>query len=125
MNWTHEAAFAFYGTKATNIRYSWTAIDERKPIAVITAWQDGFTNKDGKPMYHRVHQSRGNGYRELVKHVKFAQDHCDGEMHVILAGAVDPQKTPRQIGWCEPREGIKLKIASFDAATGELWANVV
>lgn len=123
--WTHAAAFAFYGTVPSNVRYCWTAIDEQKPVAVITAWQDGFTNKDGKPMYHRVHQSRGHGYRELVKHIKFAQERCGGELRVIIAGAVDPQKHPRQIAWCEPRKNITLRVASFNAETGELWADVV
>ena len=74
---THTEAFAFYGTEATNIRYCWTAINEQKKRAVITAWQDGFTNINGKPMYHRLHadprqighNGKYHGYRELVEHI--------------------------------------------------------
>jgi hypothetical protein len=82
-------------------------------------------------MYHRnhlVHQggkTRSHGYPDLVRHVEFAQEHCNGEFRVILAGAVDPHSIPPKIAWCEPRAGIKLKIVSFDAETGELWADVI
>jgi hypothetical protein len=105
----------------------------RKKRAVITAWQDGFTNINGKPMYHRLHadprqighNGKYHGYRELVEHIAFAQRHCNGEFNVIVARAADPGAYPRQIAWCEPRPGIKLKIISFDESNGELWAEVV
>jgi hypothetical protein len=121
----HTEAFAFYDTVPSNVRYSWTAVNKAKRRAVITVWQDGFINKDGKPMHHRVHGKKSNGFAELVKHVAYAREHCNGEFNVILAGAVDTRARRRSILWCEPRPGIKLKVVSFDADSGELWAEVV
>ena len=124
-------AFAFYNTKATNIQWSWSAINEREKCVALTAWQDGFTNVDGKPMYHMVHNPRHSnrnlGYRELLKHIAFAREHCAGVFHVILAIAVDPKAYPRKSkrSGFEPKPGMKLKLVSFDEINGEMWAEVV
>jgi hypothetical protein len=116
----HRECFESFGCTPTNIRWSWTALNEQTNTVVLTCWADGFANG----IYRRIHTASGNGYKELVRHIRWAQEHADGILHVIMAKAKDRYAHPRKIESCEP-SNLKMKIVSFNEATGELIAKPI
>ena len=116
----HRECFEYFECTPTNIRWSWTAKNVRTKTVVLTCWADGFANG----VYRRIHTTSGHGYKELIRDIRYAQEHCDGILHVIMAKAKNPHEHPRKIEWCEPRD-MQMKIISFNETTGELVAKPV
>ena len=119
---THTAAFAHYGTKPSNIRNSWSAVNEETGTVVVTLWQDEF---EGRPP-HLVYDHPGYdpndpdsrpGYAEMMRHLQWALEHCDGLVRTIVA---IPEQGPdgKRIGDCTPRDNLLMSIAHLDTAIG-------
>ena len=119
--WTHTQCFAHYGTKPTNIQWSWSAVNKKTKTAVLTCWDDGFSNA----AYRMDHPADKPAFKEFVEHMHYAQRHCDGVICVIMAKAQNARSGNRKIIDCWPAPAVKLKIKSLDENTGRLVASVV
>ena len=62
------------------------------------------------------------GNRERVENLRWAQDHCNGVVRVVMVKAVDIKAYPREIAACFPRDDLIMKITDFDAETGQFRA---
>jgi hypothetical protein len=62
------------------------------------------------------------GNRERIDNLKWAQDHCDGLMRVVVVVAKDPNVNPREIAESYPRKNLIMKLTKFNETTGEFSA---
>ena len=119
---SHTACFAHFGTKPTNVQWSWSARNEQTRTVVVTLWQDEFVKKDGKLVYERGpiwDASKARlGHRELMRNLRWSLDNCDGWLKVIIAIAKDKHAKPRSIAECFPTK-MQVKVAHLDEASGE------
>ena len=123
------AAFAHFGVKPTNPRWSWSAVSEDGKTVVLTLWRDMFDYKqkppayvDPAPNYSDWCDHRGNVDR--VRHLKHAAEHCDGLFRGVMTVAKDPAAHPREIADCFPWDGVWMRLTSFDEESGA-WSAVV
>ena len=119
---SHTEAFAHFGTKARNVQWSWSARSEDGKTVVGTLWQDQFERKDGRLVYSRPGldsvEANGNlGFKEWKENLIWAQDHCEGRIHVIVAIAKDPKAHPRSIKECFP-SAMVMRLKELDRETG-------
>lgn len=126
--WSHTSAFEFYGARASNARWSWSARSPDGRIVVLTLWEDEFRHRNGKTIYVAKRRSRGSnwinraGNRERLGNLKWARDHCKGLFRVVLAVAEDKHVSPRRIASCSPRPELVMRITHLDENTGEFRA---
>jgi Protein NO VEIN, C-terminal len=126
--WTHKSAFEFYGARASNPRWSWSARSSDGAIVVLTLWKDELRRRNGKTIYVAKRRSSGSnwinraGNRERLENLKWARDHCKGLFHVVLAVAEDEHASPRRILRCNPRPDLVMRITYLDEETGEFRA---
>jgi hypothetical protein len=120
--WTHTAAFEHFGTRPRNVRWSWSARSDDGKIVVGTLWKDEFSG-DRKRFYERPGLDPGTSpqrrlaFDEWKENLIWAQDHCDGRIHVIIATAKDVRAVPRSIAECYPTKMI-MKVRLLDRDTG-------
>ena len=120
---SHSACFAHFGTKPKNVQWSWSARNEGTKTVVVTLWQDEFTwTQDGRRVYECGSvwaESRSSpGHNELMDNLRWALNHCDGWVKVIIAIANDPTAVPRTIKECGPTK-MQVRVTRLDEATGE------
>lgn len=115
---THTSAFAAFGTKPRNIQWSWSARNEDTKTVVVTLWQDEFSKgmTYERPAAHRQVRSR-HGFPEMMSNMRWALDHADGLVRVIIAIARDTTESPRSIKECFPSPLI-MRVVELDEETG-------
>jgi Uri superfamily endonuclease len=90
---------------------------------VVTLWQDEFRKADsGKLVYVRgpiweEASKKRLGHLELMENLRWAIDHCVGQVNVIVAIAKDTKAKPRSISECFPGK-MRLRVTNLDEATG-------
>jgi hypothetical protein len=117
---TFTQAFAQFGATLKNPRGVWSAQHDRTDEICVTMWDDRL--HDG--IYRLIipeREWRNSGWRGLVKHVKYALAHSNGEVSVILIRAESVVAKRRNVD----KKSCKLlsnkwKITHFDEAKGEL-----
>jgi hypothetical protein len=119
---SHTACFAHFGTAPRNVQWSWSARNEATRTVVVTLWQDEFKRVDGKLSYERgpawIEGSRRRpGHSELMENLRWALDHCDGWVRVIIAIAKNKNAHPRSISECFPSK-MQLRVTHLDQTTG-------
>ena len=123
--WTHTAAFAAFGTTPRNTQWSWSARSDDGKTVVVNLWQDRFKSEGGRLIYARPAYSprerKGRGFKEWVRNLAWARDHCEGRLHVIIAIAKDPNASPRSIAECFPSKMV-MRLIEFDPVTGAFVA---
>ena len=115
---TFTQAFAEFGATLKNPQGVWSAQHDRTDEICVTMWYDHL--HDG--MYRITipeREWRRPGWRGLVKHVKYALAHSNGEVSVILIRAESVVAKRRIVNSCKLLSN-KWKIAHFDEAKGEL-----
>lgn len=117
-------AFADFGVKLKNPQGVWSAQHPRTNEIAVTMWADRLKNIDGQSTYHLTIAERDRrrpGFYGLVKHVKYALAHCNGEVSAILIRAESVVAKRRTVvkNSCKLLE-FKWKITHFDESTGEL-----
>src|SRR5947208_1254566 len=126
--WTHTSAFAYFGTAPNNVQWSWSARSADGKTVVVTLWQDHIKGREGSTICG--HDSfepsvrKRPGFRELMKNLAWARDHCGGRFHVIVAIARDRNADPRSIAECFPSP-IVMRITSLNIETGAYTAESV
>jgi hypothetical protein len=123
-NYTHKQCFEEFGAIPKNPRWSWSGRSRDGKTVAVTLWQDGFTNAGKTYRTANKPEDRGvgtPGFNELVDNLKWARDHCDGELHIIVAKAVDVHVDPRSIAECFPSK-MKMRLTEFDETTGNFVA---
>lgn len=122
-----SAAFAVFGAKGKNSRWSWSARTPDGRI-VITFWQDQFS---GRPLAYsnvgrRVDNWKDNpGNAERIENIRYAQSAWDSRVGVVIVRAHDVSEIPRAIAEANARLDLLMKITFFDEATGEFTAENV
>ena len=94
----------------------------------MTIWQDEIKHENGKVIF----AARGKGQAEKrlgalerILNLKWAQEHCDGRLRVVMVVAKDIKAIPREaIDWF-PDEKLILKITELNETTGAFRAEQV
>ncbi|CUA91261.1 PLD-like domain [Chelatococcus sambhunathii] len=84
---TRSAAFRFFGAVPRNVRWSWSARNEKDKILVITLWEDEVRNGDSvdiTPGKYKRH-----GARELIGNLRWAKENCGGDVRVVWLKRAD------------------------------------
>jgi hypothetical protein len=118
-------AFGYFGVTAANVRWSWSAADDR--TVVLACWRDGF-NRDpfsvnGQVVYTfgPLTPSRHPGFVDFIEHVQSAIA-SGGIVRAVIIHAKDTTATPREVEKCDVLKNYALKILDFDPETGALIA---
>ncbi|MGD9540202.1 hypothetical protein [Methylocystis sp.] len=124
--WTHRACFDFFGVIPKNLRWSWSGRSLDGRTVAVTFWKDEFEN--GGKVY-RSDPSRKKGkwvgstaHKEFIENLIWSRDHCNGELHIIVATAKDVTADPRAIKECYPQKRLKMRLAYLDEKTGDFVA---
>lgn len=129
-NGTLLEAFASFGVKGANPRWSWSARSGDGKTVVLALWQDEFEFiKDEKKMtYHgkvsgdAAESLQRPGNRERLENLKWAKEHCGGIFNVVILIAKDPQAEVKEIEECFPNPDLRMKVTALDENTGEFRA---
>jgi len=123
--WSKTEAFAYWGAKGKNSRWSWSARSTDGHTVVITLWKDQLKSHQGQIVYSTLHHanlSKDPGKTERIENLIWAEDHCDGRFRVVITVAEDENARPRKIAYCYPKEDWIMKIAELNRETGEFRA---
>jgi hypothetical protein len=131
-NWTLTKAFAFfYGVRARNPLWGWSARSPDGRTVVITLWEDEIT-RDGNTViadmfgHERLHLWTDKlGNRDRIKNLVWARDRCDGLFRVVMTVAKDTKARPRAIAKCYPHKTLVMKLIKLNENTGEFRAESV
>ena len=125
-------AFASFGTICKNVRWSWSGRSPDGKTVALTFWKDRFTDFKARPIIYDdtgwdkpelVTSSPGN--RERIENIRWALDHLNGEVRVVIATAKDVNVSPREIKDCYPQPNLRMRITDFIEATGEWRAESI
>ncbi len=120
-NGTLLEAFASFGAKGANQRWSWSARSGDGKTVVLALWQDEieFIKDEKKLNYHGkvtkdAESLQRPGNCERLENLKWAKEHCDGIFNVVIVIAKDPQAEVKEIAECFPNPDIRMKITELD-----------
>ncbi|WP_210421959.1 hypothetical protein [Mesorhizobium loti] len=94
---------AHFGTAPVGVQWSWSARDGR---CLMSAGLFGLT---AKPVVATT---------SWMEKLRWALDHCDGWVKVIIAIAKDKNAKPRSIKECAPTK-MQVKVMQLDEGSGE------
>jgi hypothetical protein len=92
----------------------------------MTFWSDQFGGRPlsysnvGSPNLAEWQEQAGN--QERIENLKWARDHWDGKMGVVIIKAVDPNARPRRIAEAFPRKDLLMRLNELREETGEFSA---
>jgi hypothetical protein len=119
---SHTAAFHHFGTSPKNVQWSWSARNEETKTVVVRLWQHEFEKKDGKLVYKAGKLEPGEkarlGHKELLENLRWAVDHADGRVSVIIAIAKDKMAKKKSIADSFASK-MQLRVTHVDEATGK------
>lgn len=121
--WTLNECHRQLSTIPKNPRWSWSGRSADGSKVSVQLWQDGFS--DGGKTYATGPVTKDMpwvgtpGHNELVDNLKWAKDHCGGEVRVIIAIAGDKDAHPRKAASFFPQEKLTMKVEYLDEQTGE------
>ena len=116
---TFTQAFAEFGIKLKNPQGVWSARDGNK--VVITMWADRIHDRVYRFSIadRRKEEERKPGWRGLVKDVKYALAHCNGEVNTIMIHAQSAVAKRKVVADTRALKN-KWKMTHFDETAGEL-----
>ena len=128
---TLTKAFAHFGAKVVNPRWSWSAVSADGKVVVLTLWEDHLEkNGNGvkiaiadKESLHVWQYRRGN--QERIRNLKLVADHLGGLFRVIKVKAKDPMVEPRSVATWTPDDKLIMRLTHFDPETGMFGAESV
>jgi hypothetical protein len=121
-------AFAAFGAAGKNQRWSWSARTPDNQTVVMTFWKDALDYSSNPISYSTFGSSRLHiwkdkpGNRERIENLKWARDHCDGLMKVVIIEAKDVNADVREIADCTVQRRMVMKLVDLDEETGEFRA---
>ena len=125
-----SAAFAAYGAKAKNPRWSWSARSPDGKTVVLALWQEGFS---GKPMRYdgraqdptKAPWQATPGNRERIENLIWANDHCEGRFRIVFLKRDKRFDHPWRIEEPFVSENLWMKIMYLDRETGDFTAEAI
>ncbi|ESZ05409.1 MULTISPECIES: hypothetical protein [unclassified Mesorhizobium] len=119
--YTHTECFEHFGTAPRNTYWSWSARNENTKTVAVTLWQHEFVWKGKQPSFERpsldLEQKVRPGHNELMTNLRWAIDHANGEVQVIIAIAKDKMAQPKTIKECFPSKMV-MRVTALDEGTG-------
>jgi hypothetical protein len=129
--WTAKDAFAYFGARKANPRWSWSARSPDGAAVVVTWWKDEIERRDGRLIYDcRNHPTLDQwrsrvGNRDRIRNLAHARDHCDGLFRIVWAKARDPQERIRKPIERYPDKTLCMRLVQLNERTGEFLAEEV
>lgn len=126
--WNRTEAFAHFGVRLKNPRWSWSGISDDGRTVVLTLWEDELRREEGKVVadfyrHPRLSQWQAHlGNRERIRNLQWARDHCSGRFGIVLLKARDVEAVPRQIAEARPAEALVMRLTDLNEQTGEFRA---
>jgi hypothetical protein len=114
---TFTQAFAEFGIKLKNPQGRWSAREGNK--VVITMWAERIRDRTCRLVVLSENERRKPGWHGLVKDVKYALAHCNGEVNTIMIHAQSTVAKRKVVVDARALKN-KWKITHFDEAAGEL-----
>jgi len=118
--------FQSFGARGRNARWSWSARTSDGRV-VMTFWQDQFLR--GQPLtYSNIGRPDVANWRDLpgnqerIENLRWAQDHWNGLMGVVIVKAADENAHPRSIDDAFPRKDLLMQLRELNPDTGEFNA---
>ena len=118
-------AFGFFGTKATNHVWGWSAVSEDQKTVAVTIWSDsvgpdGVVDKFGHPELDWWKDRLGN--KDRIKNFKIARANCGGVFRVVWIEAEAQGAKVRSIARARPIIDWAMKLTDLNEETGEFRA---
>ena len=94
----------------------------------MTFWKDAIDYSSDPICYStfdnpRLHIWKDKpGNRERIENLKWARDHCNGLMKVVIITAKDINVEPREIADCVVQRRMVMKLVDLNEETGEFRA---
>ena len=116
-------AFRTFGAVGKNPRWSWSARTPDGKTVVMTFWKDqlNYSTKPisyssfGSPSLEQWKDQSGN--HERIENLKWARDHCDGLMRVVIITAVDEKADGRRIARSYLQKRMVMKLMKKPASS--------
>lgn len=122
------AAFKAFGAEGKNPRWSWSARTPDGKTVVMTLWKDKIDYSSGPISYSTfgspslAQWTNQSGNQERIENLRWARDHCDGLMRVVIIKAVDENADRRRIAQSYPQKRMIMKLTGLNVETGEFSA---
>jgi hypothetical protein len=122
-DWTLSTSFEHFGAMRSRQHFGGSAISNDGRTVVVAMWEDEIAHRDDRVTY----QSRfgpalkGRSQKislQWVTHIKWAINHCNSHVRVVVLRAEDTEATPRIIRSCYPDDTLVMQITSFNPKTG-------
>jgi hypothetical protein len=129
--WGLTEAFAHFGARGRNPRWSWSARSEDGRTVVLTLWKDEIFYRGKIAFYDTFNRENLSewgerpGNWERLENLKWARDHCNGRFRVVITIAEDPNASPRKIAECYPQSKLLMCITDLNEETGEFRATSI
>lgn len=121
-------AFAFFGTRPGNPRWSWSGASPDSKTIAVTIWEheagvDGSIDYFDDPGLATWTSKPGN--QERIRNLLSARNNCDALFHVIWVTARNPDENTLTIAGRYPEEHFMMKLIDVDEVTGAFSAVLV
>jgi hypothetical protein len=127
--WKLRDSFAYFGTVAANLRWSWSARSPDGKTVALTWWRDESARDDrGRWVYDmrdhpRVNIWRGrHGNRDRIRNLTWTREHCDGLFRIVWCEASDVNARVRKAIARYPDKDLWMRLVHLDDQTGEFLA---
>jgi hypothetical protein len=121
--WTLPACFAHFGTVTSHRHFSLSAVSSDGNTVVVAMWEDEFERHGDRIMYQSRYRPIFKGKlqrisNQWIANLKWARNHCNGLVRVVIIQAEDVQANPRTIKLCHPDNSLVMRITHLDTETG-------
>jgi hypothetical protein len=121
--WTLPACFAHFGVVASHRHFSLSAVSSDGKTVVVAMWEDEFERQGDRIMYQSRYQRIFKGKlrrisNQWIANLKWARNHCDSLVRVVIIQAYDVQANTRTIKFCYPDDSLIMRITHLDIETG-------
>jgi len=123
-----KEAFAYFGIKQTNERWSWSGISANKDLVVLTIWSDQKKfNKQTKTFQTSTFNQNNEmwindlGNKERMELIQYCIDNLDSKFRAIFATPTNPGVIDETRDWKKgmPYDKQWFKLTKFNSQTGE------
>lgn len=129
-NWTKTKAFAHFGVRLDNVRWSWSGVSADGSTVAVVLWQDAVKGREGQLTYADDEELDARwrerlGHDARIRHLAHCRDRLNGRFRAIIARAVDVDADPREIASCFPQEAAVWQLDHLDEDTGAFTAHAM
>jgi hypothetical protein len=127
---TLAECFTHFGAVCASRRFSRSAITRDGQTVVVAMWEDEVRREGDRVIYESRYRPTLKGKSrgvdsELIANLKWARDHCDGYVRVVILTAEDVTADPRKIRYCYADDSLIMRITEFDCRTRTFRAESV